>query len=316
MRFPSRVSAAAGALLGLFLFAQCTVPEFEFLGGGTGGADSGPDGAGGAGLGAGGGGGAGTGGEGGEAGTGGEGQGGAGGTGGAPGKCTSDEECPLSSNIAEGRCDVPSGKCVCLGDEDCVLATKKKCDAANGVCKECLADADCPSDKYCLPTGVCRPGCRTGPDTICVPPQECDPAPSERVCSLPCTEDDDCPLGEICNGQYCKAGCNATHGCQNPLPLMDCCDGNCEPLLISTSTKHCGACGNACTVTSEQVNAEPKCSPAGQCTFGCIGFNKDCNGDASDGCETNLSTDPNNCSDCGKRCEPGQTCVARKCVDP
>jgi hypothetical protein len=82
-------------------------------------------------------------------------------------------------------------------------------------------------------------------------------------------------------------------------PLADC-DGiaanGCEADL-STDPKNCGVCGN-------------DCGPYGQCCgiamcvqyAGCSGGFADCDQNYCNGCETNNSTDSNNCGVCGNVC--------------
>jgi hypothetical protein len=94
------------------------------------------------------------------------------------------------------------------------------------------------------------------------------------------------------------------------------CDGNivngCEVTLASNNS-NCGACGNVCSLphTTSTCNA-------GVCTVGtCSTGFANCNGIASDGCESSTSTDPNNCGGCGKVCNvPNATaaCKAGACA--
>lgn len=117
--------------------------------------------------------------------------------------------------------------------------------------------------------------------------------------------------GNVCaDGQRCIKG-----KCGCPPGMLDC--GHCvDPRFNDYS---CGACGNACDWMPEGA-----CDPMPDNTqYGCVmsecnklkcrgGF-RDCNGDlhlgcASDGCETDISTDPNNCGGCGVVCGPDQEC--------
>jgi hypothetical protein len=68
---------------------------------------------------------------------------------------------------------------------------------------------------------------------------------------------------------------------------------------ISNSLANCGACGQACPAT----NAVSACVN-GKCTLQACSeaSHKDCNGDPSDGCETDLTTDLAHCGECGRAC--------------
>ncbi len=105
-----------------------------------------------------------------------------------------------------------------------------------------------------------------------------------------------------------------------PWPYGSCIDGaSCETNL-SNDSNNCGACGNACptsfpyrNMTSACVNGacQPQCKKqlgwGGEKTFA------DCNGTIEDGCETNVSDDPNNCGTCGNKCADGVRCIDGKC---
>jgi Right handed beta helix region len=52
----------------------------------------------------------------------------------------------------------------------------------------------------------------------------------------------------------------------------------------------------------------------GTCTIqACFAGFADCNNQAVDGCEVNVSTDRNNCGSCGRVCAVGKTCIAGAC---
>jgi len=89
------------------------------------------------------------------------------------------------------------------------------------------------------------------------------------------------------------------------------CNGACANL--NTDHDNCGACGKVCPA---YAHADPVCS-GGQCVFTCSAGRGDCNYQkASDGCETCLRNDNNNCGRCGRRCAPGTSCFSGSCVDP
>jgi hypothetical protein len=106
-----------------------------------------------------------------------------------------------------------------------------------------------------------------------------------------------CPAGQACNLGLCVGLCGA--GQSN-------CSGSCRTL--ATDTAHCGACGNVCPT---RANATTTCA-GGACGFTCVAGFRDCNGNATDGCEVNLQSDVANCGSCGNVC--GTACSAGACV--
>ena len=88
----------------------------------------------------------------------------------------------------------------------------------------------------------------------------------------------------------------------------DCDDdpSDCEADLTAVTT--CGTCTNDCTAD----NSMAKCTN-GRCSIGkCDDGFDDCDGDASNGCETALDS-ADDCGSCGNRCSGDQTCEAGRC---
>ncbi len=85
----------------------------------------------------------------------------------------------------------------------------------------------------------------------------------------------------------------------------------CE-VVLGTSVLHCGMCGRACSL----ANATAACT-GGSCTVAsCNAGFGDCDGDPSNGCETNLATTPAHCGRCGGACgaiNGAATCAAGAC---
>ena len=78
-----------------------------------------------------------------------------------------------------------------------------------------------------------------------------------------------------------------------------------------SSVDNCGGCGNACP---GGANATRTCT-AGACGLTCAPGTANCDGNASNGCETNTASDPANCGACRTACGP-MTCVAGACIPP
>ena len=68
-------------------------------------------------------------------------------------------------------------------------------------------------------------------------------------------------------------------------------------------------CGHVCSSN----HGTPGCS-AGLCTIKCTTGFQDCNKSVTDGCETNVANDLNNCGNCGSVCSP-YAIVARTCTN-
>jgi len=118
-----------------------------------------------------------------------------------------------------------------------------------------------------------------------------------------CTIDSDCP-GTVCFKGSCVNTCalgflncdqNVTNGCE---------------INAATDVNNCGLCGWKC---DSHPHADTYCV-IGACHDYCNNGYFDCNGSVIDGCETNLSTDDDNCGECGITCSADQTCSNGSCV--
>jgi len=155
---------------------------------------------------------------------------------------------------------------------------------ARGRCKKvaqnCRENSECCSD-FCDPfTGFCA--CPSG-TVVCSASGQCVPA---------------CDPPFVFNPDTCK--------CECPPPTVAC-GTTCANL--STDANNCGACGHSCNApntVSACVNGTCQvvsCNP---------GF-ANCDGNASNGCETNILFDTRNCGGCGQTCFSGETCNSGRC---
>jgi hypothetical protein len=197
-----------------------------------------------------------------------------------------------------------TGGATCGSHADCTSTPNKpKCDPSSGACVACLEAEDiCPAGSYCSVTS-CTPGCKVGGND-CTAPLSCDA--TAHSC-LGCTQDDDCPLGQLCDltSTGCVPGCTAQHACEGG---KDCCSGACK--ILALDPDNCGQCGNQCPVPANGTRA----CEGNKCVVKCtIVGSADCNKDPADGCEIDTKTDAANCGTCGKTCASGETCSNGAC---
>ena len=205
----------------------------------------------------------------------------------------------------------------CLASTDCVEG-----ECLDGTCQEpgCSNSAQDAGETDFNCGGPCEP-CAVGQH--CLQASDCQSSVCEAgVCLAPsCADktlngdetDKDCG-GVRCDGclpgEHCQTGTDCLSGlCDENtlLCLVRCvegrgeCDGDysveCETNLL-TDAEHCGDCRAACDL----ANATSFCA-GGECQIDtCMKPYDRCNTDPSDGCETNLSDDADNCAGCGNAC--------------
>jgi hypothetical protein len=205
-------------------------------------------------------------------------------------------QCQLTCSPGYGNCDGNQAN----GCETS-LSSVSNCGGCGQVCSNPHGTTSCVS-------GACAPSCSTGWGS-------CD-GNLANGCETELKSLSNCGgCGVVCSLSHASGSC-ATGACL----LASCdagwgnCDSNplngCETNLLSSSS-HCGACGLSCAVpngTSTCVN--------GMCTMPvCTPGYADCDGNAANGCETNLNT-VNNCGTCGKVCSSANgtpSCTSGTC---
>ncbi|MBL8602175.1 MAG: hypothetical protein JNK72_09630 [Myxococcales bacterium] len=281
--------------------------------------------------------------------------------------CMSDDECPLRTICAEGRCVTGCNErrgCavgeVCCSNSCVETATElahcggcgMRCEGANAVtsctngacaidrCNEGFANCDAQRENGC------EADLRSSPAHCGRCGNACPRVPNAE--QIACTGG---RCGFSCASGYADCDGNGTNGCErnldgdaahcgrcgNVCPLrpgasaVNCtrgvcgvvcnaglgdCDGDltngCET-NVRSSLLHCGACGNACP---SGPNSEATCT-LGRCGLSCAAGFGNCDGDASNGCETDLRTSTAHCGACARSCAVmGGTaaCVASACT--
>lgn len=220
---------------------------------------------------------------------------------GTPQNCgTCGNACPEGVICNSGACQVCKatedncfGNCTHLGSDDA------NCGACGTFCNRYPFDKDPPPINmyYGCTEGACgNLKCDNGF-------ADCD-AKLETGCEVRVANDREncgacgtkCAAGEICENGTCQCD-RGPSGC------------DCLP-DFEADLMNCGACGVRCDA---RANATPTCR-FGRCGTKCNAGYGDCNNDLSDGCEINMSKDPQHCGACGIACATGQACVDGVCV--
>lgn len=191
----------------------------------------------------------------------------------------------LQCASAAESCDVDAGVCHgCRSDGECTDPKAPRCDSATQRCSPCLPEGDnCPASQYCAGasgTWACAAGCKSQDD--CAP--DGGTGSAMACCAHRCIDSG----GDANNCGGCGIACGGARRC---------CSGRCADL--TSELDNCGACGLSCDLPN--VGA-PSCT-AGKCAnTGCESYFADCDRNPANGCEVNLTQDPNNCYGCGIKC--------------
>ena len=246
--------------------------------------------------------------------------------------CANGEVC--AESVCGATC--PAGQIACNGacvttdnDRSHCGACGNAC-AADEICSDGMCSLFCPGDllqcgdrcrdvtsdrNHC---GACDQVC--GPDEQCVDSSctlACDGAAPDE-CNGACTDvltdptncgncGTVCGTGEVCNLGACELQC---------APGLAQCGQTCTSTL--TDPDNCGDCGISCTTTA--TGAAGVCIGGG-CSVSCLPGLDDCDNDlvisGGNGCETDLTTDVNNCAACGQVCalpNGAAACSMSQCV--
>jgi len=210
--------------------------------------------------------------------------------------CTPPKEC-----FTAGACQAASGRCA----DAAYLGDGARC--STGVC---FKEACCTSDSLAATcaSGKCGPQTNNCGITVqCLTLAAGSCAQDADCCSGVCVTDGNgangvCQAGPVAVGGACDSnGDCASHAC---------CAGVCRDL--SADPDHCGACTTVC---SSNHMATRTCA-SGICTGACAAGYADCHATKqTDGCETSITANTNNCGGCEIHCSGTQFCSAGACLD-
>jgi hypothetical protein len=222
--------------------------------------------------------------------------------GGACKGCPPGRNCKVAADCQEGVCD----ELVCAeptcGDR-VVNGNETDFDCGGPDCPRCVATQTCLTPSDCVgndcTAGKCALSCAAGS-------ANCD-GDSSNACETNLRTDPD-HCGD------CATACslpNATASCaggvcrvESCVAPFDDCNGNpadgCE-VNTKTDLGNCGACG---AKPCPALNGEAYCADS-KCGITCAENFADCDGEAGNGCEKDVSRDISNCGSCGKACVAG-----------
>lgn len=219
-------------------------------------------------------------------------------------RCISDAAC-----LAAGEKCMPDGTCQlytgCKSDMECGAC--KRCDSASGECL-CTDSCGCPSGEICNASGYCQPssGCFDNQD--CPSGQYCDTGSKSCKNSGTCTTKFQCPLGQICTGGACVAGCEDYGDCPMRASCVNgqCVAGVCQDDSFCGFLEYCnnGTCTNAFSAATPYCKACKGIDMCGSRDNPCLLYPYV--GDAFDNAYPYSTTDDTQY--CGVDCSGGQRC--------
>ncbi len=201
-------------------------------------------------------------------------------------------------------CEFPLADCNTVAADGC--ETNLGSNAEH--CGECGHDCSAPNAEASCRTGECRLECDDGfadcngdEEDGCEVELETD----ESNCGACGRECDDANGTTACTNGLCTlVSCSAGYGDCDEDP-----DNGCET-VTHTSVEHCGECGAACSNSHGTTGCD-----GGQCEPSCEAGYGNCDGDAANGCETDLNSTVEHCGACGRGCAGGDVavCIAGAC---
>ena len=232
----------------------------------------------------------------------------------------------IDTTILSSGCDGGPTLCGCRSDSDC-LAAAPRCNPSTNMCVPCLPQMDnCTAGNKCLPDGPGNYRCAMN----CISASDCPSFGDAGVggpaacCSQACVSLLSDPQNCGMCGRTCPVPVNGKAGCSSSTCTIASCNtgyadcnrngfDGCE-VDTTSDARNCGKCGASCSTVK---NGTDTCQ-AGKCTSACNPGYADCNGNALDGCEVDITSDTQNCGSCQNLCLtlPNATsvCAVGACV--
>lgn len=216
---------------------------------------------------------------------------------------------PVADVTVTCGCAPGLASCTQLTQDGCEVDTRSDATHCGGCGRACAF----PNGVATCAAGACQlAGCLAGFD-------DCNLAPADGCEADLATDPTHCGS--------CQTACgfaNAAALCTDRSCALGACDtgfANCDTLAatgceidLRTSAANCGGCGNACSLPNV---ATPTCAAA-QCAVGtCSDGFGNCDGQAVNGCEADLTSDRFNCGTCGRDCSYTNgvgACAAGQCA--
>lgn len=206
-----------------------------------------------------------------------------------------------------GSCDLPHAVPDCA-DRQCAVG---QCQDGWADCNDIAADgceANLQSDP--LHCGACDSSCSAAEGNATCNDGQCSAscasgsADCDGACEGPCAPPD-AAVDACTQGQCAVSRCDPGRGDCNQ-KAADGCEAD-----LNTDLSNCGACGVVC----RSIHGKARCD-SGTCKLACASGYANCDGNPSNGCETDTLSNVEHCGGCSKTCEAScekGTCGATPC---
>jgi hypothetical protein len=208
--------------------------------------------------------------------------------------CDDGTVCTLNDTCQDGECAAGEGGLSCFDNNPC---TEDTCDGEEG-CVFTVLEGGCDDGNPCTHGDWCVQGVCLGQQYLCEDGLDCtlDICDGQGDCDFGQIEEGQCLIGDSCYAAQVASGSDACLSCD---PLQNQTNWSFSPPGALCPLPHAqgGCLDGACLVT--------QCEP---------GF-ESCDPSDENGCETDVTADPQNCGECEKPCSVGQACHDEECVD-